>query len=98
MFNDLFSQKRSVDPQLLQQVKNWVQDTLQIEDDISLLVTELRCSEVGCPPIETVIALLKPAHPTYQYKIHKPVAEITLEDITALAAPKSAETHSGPQE
>ncbi|MBA2395693.1 MAG: hypothetical protein H0V70_23440 [Ktedonobacteraceae bacterium] len=100
MFNDLFNQKRSIDPQILQQVKTWVHDSLQIEDDTSLLVTELRCSEVGCPPIETVIALLKSAHPTQQYKIHKPVAEITMIDIIALVhtQEKSAEIYSAHQE
>jgi hypothetical protein len=96
MFDDLFNQKRSIDPQLLQQVKGWVHNTLYIEDDTSLMVTELRCSEAGCPPLETVIALLKPAHPTRQYKIHKPVADITMADIVALAQaqPQSAETRS----
>lgn len=100
MFNDLFRQKRSIDPQLLQQVKTWVHDVLQIEDDTSLMVTELRCREAGCPPIETVIALLKPEHPTHQYKIHKSVADIGIADIIALTnvQPKSAETHSSSQE
>ena len=84
MFDSLFSQKRSIDPQQLQQVKTWVHDTLQLDDDTSLMVTELRCSEPGCPPLETVIALLKQAHPTRQYKLHKPVVDITLADIVAL--------------
>lgn len=93
MFNDLFSQKRSIDPQLLEQVKIWVRDILQVEDDTTIMVTELRCSEVGCPPIETVIALLNPIHPTRQYKIHKPVTDIAMADIIALTSiqPKSQE-------
>jgi hypothetical protein len=32
-----------------------------------------------------VIALLKPSHPTQQYKIHKPIADITFDDVAMLA-------------
>jgi hypothetical protein len=85
MLNDLFSPKRKNNSQVTQKVKNWIFDVLHLEEDISLMVTELRCTEPGCPPIETVIALLKPSHPTQQYKIHKPVADITLDDVTILA-------------
>jgi len=85
MLDDLLGGKRKSNSQTTQQVKAWVLDILQLEEDTSLMVTELRCTEPGCPPIETVIALLKPSHPTHQYKIHKPVADITLDDVATLA-------------
>ena len=85
MLNDLFGPKRKNNSQATQQVKAWALDVLQLGEDTSLMVTELRCTEPGCPPIETVIALLKPSHPTQQYKIHKPVADITLNDVATLA-------------
>ena len=51
------------------------------------MVTELRCSEPGCPPLETVVVLLGPAGPPRQSKIHKPMAEVTIDDLIGLAAP-----------
>lgn len=85
MLNDLLGGKRKSNSQAIQQVKAWILDALQLEEETSLMVTELRCTEPGCPPIETVIALLKPSHPTHQYKIHKPVTDITVEDVATLA-------------
>ena len=49
------------------------------------MVTELECCEPGCPPIETVIALLKGPGNTQQYKIHKTADEIGLFDVENLA-------------
>ncbi|MEM9039510.1 MAG: hypothetical protein AAGD33_06415 [Actinomycetota bacterium] len=50
--------------------------------DATVLVTELACSEPGCPPIETVIAVLADTG-NVQYKIHKPVAEVDVDDVRA---------------
>jgi len=100
MFDDLLGGKRKGNSQATQQVKTWALDVLQLGEDTSLMVTELRCTEPGCPPIETVIALLKPSHPTQQYKIHKPVADITLDDVATLATiePKIVSTTSSQHE
>jgi hypothetical protein len=84
MLGDFLSGKRTRNSQATQQVKSWVLDVLKLEEDTSLMVTELQCTEPGCPPIETVIALLRPSHPTHQYKIHKPIADITLDDVATL--------------
>jgi len=53
--------------------------------DVTILVTELTCTEPGCPPTETVIALMHPGAPR-QYKIHKPLADVTASDISAALA------------
>ncbi|EFH80825.1 MULTISPECIES: hypothetical protein [Ktedonobacter] len=87
MLNNFFEPRHQSDPRLVEQVKSWVHQALHPDEDTSIMVTELRCSEPGCPPIETVIALLKTAHPTSQYKIHKTIAEITQEDIATLTQP-----------
>ncbi len=61
-------------------------DELVDAADVTVLVTELECTEPGCPPIETVIALLR-AGENVQYRIHKPVAEVTVYDVrSALGA------------
>ena len=81
--NPLGTTPRS-DPGLVKRVKAWSIEALQREEDVSLMVTELRCSEPGCPPIETVIALLRASEPAWQYKIPKPLAQITRQDIVEL--------------
>jgi hypothetical protein len=50
------------------------------EDD-AIVVNELRCTEPGCPPIETVVALLRQGAPTRQVKVHKPIADVTDDDL-----------------
>jgi hypothetical protein len=69
------------DPAETARVKAFVVEVVG-DRKVSVLVTELACTEPGCPPIETVIALLAPDGNT-QYKIHKPVAEVTVDDVRA---------------
>ena len=66
-------------------IKEWVRELLAPGDDITILVSELSCSEPGCPPIETVIALFQGRDSTTKFKIHRPSAEVTREDIARLA-------------
>ncbi|OQW37767.1 MAG: hypothetical protein A4C66_12275 [Nitrospira sp. HN-bin3] len=54
------------------------------------MVTELECREPGCPPIETVIAVLTGPGNTQQYKIHKTATEIGLSDIEKMAVNEEA--------
>jgi hypothetical protein len=52
------------------------------EDDV-IVVNELRCTEPGCPPVETVVALLRVGCEPRQIKVHRPAAEVTEEDLRA---------------
>jgi hypothetical protein len=61
-------------------VKGWVAAALPPGDERTILVTELACTEPGCPPVETVIALLGPGE-REQWRLHKPVAAITEDDV-----------------
>jgi hypothetical protein len=56
------------------------------DDDVTVFVSELACVEPGCPPIETVIALLGRGDPV-QHTIHKPAAEVTELDVVAVLRP-----------
>jgi hypothetical protein len=67
------------------QIKQWVLETFELTEDMSVLVTELQCTEEGCPPLETVIAILEGPGQTRQYKLHKALVEVTLLDVAALA-------------
>ncbi|MBE9212951.1 hypothetical protein IQ247_09670 [Plectonema cf. radiosum LEGE 06105] len=74
------SQKASY--QNIKQIKQWIYQALQIDDEISISLSQLQCTEPGCPPIETVINIM--TNPVQQYKIHKSIAEIEYTDISRL--------------
>ena len=70
-------------------IKTWVKEADLAPEDATLLVTELSCSEPGCPPVETVIAVLSCGART-QWKLHRRMTDVTREDIFRLSA-----THEG---
>jgi len=82
---NLFGGKRTIPVDQTDRIKAWARDVFQLNDETTVLVTELECREPGCPPIETVIAVLKGPGDTHQYKIHKMATEVGLSDIEAAA-------------
>ncbi|MDJ0678065.1 MAG: hypothetical protein QNJ36_22225 [Calothrix sp. MO_167.B42] len=68
--------------QQTQQIKQWVYQALEINPEIPISLSQLQCTEPGCPPVETVINVM--TTPTQQYKIHKSLTEIEYADITQL--------------
>ena len=98
MNQSLFSPQPQRIPGRTTEIKAWATETLGLADDVAVMVTELRCTEPGCPPLETVVAILGESGPTRQYKIHKPLADVTREDLRAFSAyapPGPHETHLG---
>ena len=74
------SQKASYEKN--KQIKQWIYQALQVDDEISISLSQLQCTEPGCPPIETVINIM--TNPVQQYKIHKSIPEIEYTDISLL--------------
>ena len=70
-------------------VKRWARELFVLSDDATVMVTELRCSEPGCPPLETVIALLSESG-NRQYKLHKAIAEVAEDDVRAFVTDSEA--------
>jgi hypothetical protein len=92
MVVDLLSKRAKSDPMQSQKVKDWVREIFQIAEDTTVMVTELQCAEPGCPPLETVIAILKAGNARTQHKLHKSLAEVTHADVAALAASRTHAT------
>ncbi|MEM9563530.1 MAG: hypothetical protein AAGA93_12975 [Actinomycetota bacterium] len=67
------------DPEAVARVRAWVRSEIE-DDETTVLVTELACTEPGCPPLETVIGLLSDGGQV-QHKLHKPLADVTKADI-----------------
>jgi hypothetical protein len=62
------------------QIKQWVRSALSLPDGAAVSVNELACHIPGCPPKETVI-LVMDATAIRQASLHKPLSDITAEDI-----------------
>lgn len=83
---NLLNPRPAYDPQQIAAIKQWVGATFGLDDQTTIMVTELRCSEPGCPPLETVIALLHAHSPPQQYKLSKAIPDITATDVATLGS------------
>ncbi|WP_030802003.1 hypothetical protein [Streptomyces sp. NRRL S-337] len=68
------------------EVKESVRRLLALDDDTAVMVRELACSDADCPPLETVIAVLPMNGTARRWTLHRPVADITEQDLRALLA------------
>jgi hypothetical protein len=80
MDHALSGARRRAETIAVARVKGWVAAALAPDEQRTILVTELACTEPGCPPVETVIALLGRGD-RQQWKLHKPLADITEDDV-----------------
>lgn len=81
---DLFGTQPQPNPERISFIKQLVAQRFELPPDTVVMVSELRCSEPGCPPLETVIAILDGPGRRRQVKLHKSTAEITVNDIDGL--------------
>jgi hypothetical protein len=70
------------DPEKIREIKAWVYEILEIDEEIPISISQLRCTEPDCPPVETVIAVM--TSPAKQYKIHQPVDALKYRDVSAI--------------
>lgn len=63
------------------QLKNVVRTLSRLDAEAPVLVQQLACTEPGCPPVETVVALLGP--PRRTWKFAKPTNEVSIEELQA---------------
>lgn len=90
---NLFGPKRVLQQDQIDRIKSWTREFWSLSDDTTIMVTELECREPGCPPIETVIAVLEGPGLTKQYKIHKTTDGVGRHDIELLANESGSHHH-----
>ncbi len=61
-------------------IRAWMTELGLDADDAVVMVQEVRCEEPGCPPLETVIAVL-PRGGGATRKIHKAAQDVTRDDV-----------------
>jgi hypothetical protein len=74
-------------------VKSWVREVAGVDEDATIMVSELACREPGCPPLEVVMAILRPDQPPVQRKIHKALDELEADDVRAAWAGEGVGHH-----
>lgn len=67
-------------------VKAWARDALGLADDTVVMVSEVACTEPGCPPLETVVSVFPDGDESFLFKVRKPVAEVEEMDLLAALA------------
>ena len=66
-------------------VKQWVAEVFPAVAGNGRPGPGIRCTEPGCPPLETAIGLLSVPGQPRLYKMHKALAEVTFADVLRLA-------------
>ncbi|MFO0426163.1 MAG: hypothetical protein ACK526_06310 [Planctomyces sp.] len=81
----LFSGSSRADPEQLAVVRGWACRVLDVPADSFVMVRQVECRDPGCPPVETIIAILSENDRPRQWKIAKPLTLVTQEDVESLA-------------
>ncbi|SMD17616.1 hypothetical protein [Rhizobium sp. RU36D] len=69
-------------------IKAWTRELFGLSDDAVVSVNELACHMPGCPPKETVVLMML-ADRTVQVSIHKPMLDVSREDIATASSKAS---------
>lgn len=92
MFRPRHDERRSA---AIRALKATARTLFDAGEEDAVVVSELQCTEPGCPPIETVVALLRAGNEPRQVKVHKPAVEVTEDDLRA--ALQGAHEHELPR-
>ena len=66
---------------MVRKIKSTLEKALSLPDSATISITELACFEEGCPPVETVVALLQAGSSPLRHKFHKPASEFKSTDL-----------------
>jgi len=72
-------------------LKDHTRRLLALDDQDTVLISELRCAEPGCPPLETVVAVLSADHAPRRWTIHLPLDQVDPDEIGAALSRPFAE-------
>ncbi|MER5663455.1 hypothetical protein [Streptomyces mirabilis] len=65
----------------LRELKETVRALLGLDDDTAVMIRQLACTEPGCPPLETVVAVLPMDGEARRWTLHRPADQITEDDL-----------------
>jgi nitrate reductase delta subunit len=62
-------------------VRAWTRERFRLAETETIIVAEVACGLPGCPPLETVVAFWTEDTTRHQFKVFKPVREVTRDDL-----------------
>ena len=66
-----------------ERVRTWTREHFNLGEEETIMVSELPCSDPGCPPVETNVVFWTQAG-RRQFKVYKPLAEVVPDDLLGL--------------
>jgi nitrate reductase delta subunit len=66
-----------------ERVRTWTREHFNLREEETIMVSELPCSDPGCPPVETHLVFWTQAG-RHQFKVFKPLAEVIPDDLLGL--------------
>jgi nitrate reductase delta subunit len=66
-----------------ERVRTWTREHFNLPEDETIMVSELPCSDPGCPPVETHLVFWTQGA-RHQFKVFKPLAEVIPDDLLGL--------------
>ena len=79
-FRNQLAPRRAL-PEKSRQIKAWVRETYELDDDVVVSITEIACRDDGCADIETVIGIMRPGEKIETLRLHKALADVVEVDI-----------------
>ncbi|HLH90154.1 MAG TPA: hypothetical protein VKX28_17020 [Xanthobacteraceae bacterium] len=76
-----FVNREAARTEMLDRVRAWTRERFALAEDVAVMVSELACALPGCPPVETVVAFWTAPERRHHFKLFKPVAEVTPDDL-----------------
>ena len=76
--------KPKVDPEKARQFKDVVREAWALPEEVIISVMEVECMEPNCPDLETNIILMSDGCEARLFKVYKPLAEVTSDDLSGL--------------
>lgn len=68
----------------VRQLKESVRDVWALPEEVVISIMEVECMEANCPDMETNIILMSDGSESRLFKIYKPLAEVTPDDLLRL--------------
>ena len=65
----------------VRQLRELVRDAWDLPEEVAISVMEVECMEANCPDMETNIILMSDGSESRLFKIYKPLAAVTPDDL-----------------
>lgn len=80
-FVNPFAPRRAPSSLNADRIKQWIRNGLDLKEEVTITVTEVRCRESGCPDLETVISIFEVERPIRSLRVGTAAAMIGEPDI-----------------